>query len=214
MLLNAIHAKTGITTYYGPNFFKFGMKYGLEYTLEYFVKCLFSDEPYSIFPSEKWSNDKWYRDQEQRNFIANTGPIVIQSGSAEGTIVGGNLCSLNLLQGTEYMPKLKDTVLFVEDDDLAGQNTLGEFNRNLRSLLDMPDAKHIKGIVLGRFQEGSFMTLEKIKLIFDSKPELAGIPIIANVDFGHTDPMITIPIGGTIRISAKGDRIDIGIATH
>jgi muramoyltetrapeptide carboxypeptidase LdcA involved in peptidoglycan recycling len=28
------------------------------------------------------------------------------------------------------------------------------------------------------------------------------MPIIAGVDFGHTDPRITFPIGGTARISA------------
>lgn len=30
----------------------------------------------------------------------------MQPGVAEGIIIGGNLCTLNLLQGTEYMPNL------------------------------------------------------------------------------------------------------------
>ena len=29
------------------------------------------------------------------------------------------------------------------------------------------------------------------------KPELKNIPVIANVDFGHTYPILTIPLGGT-----------------
>jgi len=29
-----------------------------------------------------------------------------------------------------------------------------------------------------------------------SKSELNNLPVLANVDFGHTSPMITFPIGG------------------
>jgi muramoyltetrapeptide carboxypeptidase len=36
-------------------------------------------------------------------------------------------------------------------------------------------------------------------------PQLSRVPVIANVDFGHTDPMITFPIGGTVEISAETD---------
>ena len=214
VLLNAIYSKTGIVTYYGPSVFKFGMKHGLEYTIEYFRKCLFSDEPYSIAPSKKWSNDKWYRNQEDRIFFENTGPVIIHPGSAQGRIVGGNLCSFNLLQGTKYMPSLKGSILFIEDDDLAGPNSFGEFSRNLQSILQLPDAKYIKGIVVGRFQKSSCITLDKIKFIFDSKIELKKIPIIANVDFGHTDPMTTFPIGGITRISTKKNTSNIKILKH
>jgi muramoyltetrapeptide carboxypeptidase LdcA involved in peptidoglycan recycling len=31
--------------------------------------------------------------------------------------------------------------------------------------------------------------------IIQTKKELAHIPVIANVDFGHTNPIITFPIG-------------------
>jgi len=32
---------------------------------------------------------------------------VLQEGQADGTIVGGKLCTLNLLQGTPFMPPLE-----------------------------------------------------------------------------------------------------------
>ena len=43
------------------------------------------------------------------------------------------------------------------------------------------------------------------------KPELNNIPVIANVDFGHTDPKITFPIGGIARVVVKnsGSKIEI-----
>lgn len=37
--------------------------------------------------------------------------------------------------------------------------------------------------------------------IIKTKKELDNIPVIANVDFGHTDPKITFPIGGEVEIT-------------
>jgi len=45
------------------------------------------------------------------------------------------------------------------------------------------------------------MTLEKLKMIIAAKPELHSLPIVANIDFGHTMPMITFPIGGTCELN-------------
>lgn len=214
VLLNAIYAKTGIVTYHGPNFFRFGMKFGLEYTLKYFNSVLFSDEPYLILPSTEWSEDKWYRDQDKRSFVRNEGYIIANPGTASGKILGGNLCSLNLLQGTEYMPDLTDAILFIEDDALAGDLTFGEFNRNLQSLLQQPNAKSIRGILIGRFPSLCEMTKEKIQYLVESNKILQKIPVIANADFGHTNPACTFPIGGTANISGTEMDVIIKITKH
>jgi muramoyltetrapeptide carboxypeptidase LdcA involved in peptidoglycan recycling len=215
VLVNAIYAKTGLVTYYGPNFFKFGMKLGLEYTLDYLKKCLTSKSPFNITPSEKWSNDKWFKDQDNRNFIENKGFLLCNSGTAKGLLIGGNLCSLNLLQSTEYFPTNDGkTILFIEDDDLAGEDTFGEFKRNLTSLMQTPLSKSIGGIVLGRFAVNSQMDNEKIKKFFESNKVFKNIPIIANVDFGHCDPNITFPIGGEITLSVDEEKIDIVVEKH
>jgi muramoyltetrapeptide carboxypeptidase LdcA involved in peptidoglycan recycling len=47
--------------------------------------------------------------------------------------------------------------------------------------------------------------------MIESKQELANIPIIANVDFGHTNPLITYPIGGEVTINASGNNSNITI---
>jgi muramoyltetrapeptide carboxypeptidase LdcA involved in peptidoglycan recycling len=112
------------------------------------------------------------------------------------------------------MPKLKDAVLFIEDDDTAGDLTFGEFYRNLHSLMQQPHADSIKGILIGRFYSKSEMTAEKMRFIAKSDPRLKKIPIIANVDFGHTDPTITFPVGGTVEISARKNKAEIKIITH
>ena len=210
-LSNAIHAKTGLVTYSGPHYSTFGMLKGFEYTLEYFKKIFFEENEFEIVSSPEWSDDPWYIDQENRYFEKNNGMFIINEGKAEGNIVGGNLCTLNLLQGTEYMPNIENKILFIEDDEQAGPIFLMEFDRNLQSLMHLPEFKSVKGIVCGRAQKGSVMTNEKWIKIFKNKPELKHIPIIAGADFGHTNPMFTIPVGGYARLEAKGNNVKLFI---
>ena len=47
-----------------------------------------------------------------------------------------------------------------------------------------------------------------------SKKQLESLPIIANVDFGHTDPKITIPIGGTALLKATKESCELRILKH
>jgi muramoyltetrapeptide carboxypeptidase LdcA involved in peptidoglycan recycling len=206
VLLNAIYAKTGITTYLGPNFHSFAMKEGLEDTIEYFLKAI-NGERYYLKDPKYYSSDKWYDDQINRTFIKNAGSVIINEGAADGVIIGGNLCSFNLLQGTQYMPDLKDKILFIEDDALVGKEFPYEFDRNLVSLMQQKDFNQVRGIVIGRSQTQTGMTLAKWKKILNKK-ELKNIPIIINTNFGHTTPNATIPIGGYCYIdTSKKDKI-------
>ena len=209
-LTNAITAKTDLITYSGLFFSTWAMKKEFEYNLEYFKKCLFEEDEFIIKPSKTWSDDEWYKNQDIRDIKINEGFWLINKGECEGKIIGGNLCTLNLLQGTEYMPSLKDTILFLEDDYEVDTAT---FDRDLQSLIHLPDFKYVKGIIIGRFQKKSNVTLEKIKHIIKIKEELKNIPIIANVDFGHTNPIFTFPIGGTAKIKADNE-IELKIIKH
>ncbi|MEK3983078.1 S66 peptidase family protein [Paenibacillus sp. FSL K6-3166] len=208
-LSNAIYAKTGLVTYSGPHFSSFAMLHDNEYTTEYFRKLMMDNKEIVVRPSKHWSDDEWYLDQENRVFIRNEGPFIINDGEAKGTIIGGNLCTLNLLQGTEYMPSLKNSILFVEDDYESSPAT---FDRDLQSLIHQPDFQHVKGLVIGRFQQGSRMTKELLIKIITSKEELSDIPVIADVDFGHTSPMITFPVGGQASLRAYGVRVELRIS--
>lgn len=209
-LLVAIYAKTGVKTYYGPHFSSFGMIHGIDYTVDNFIKII-KNKRNSIESSKTYRDDPWYKDQKKINEIKNEGLVVINKGITYGNILGGNLCTLNLLQGTEYMPKMKDIVLFIEDDDLSGKDFLYEFDRNLESLLQTDIGKNLKGIVVGRCQLKSEMNTEKWHILFN-RDRFKDIPIIINANFGHTTPIFTFPIGGYARIEASDNpKIIIGV---
>ncbi len=214
-LQNAIYKKTGLITYSGPHFSSFGMQKGIEYTIEYFKKCLTQNAPFEIKASKEWSDDEWYKNQKNRRFIKNKGFLIINKGEGkeetEGTIIGGNLCTLNLLQGTEFMPRLKNSILFIEDDE---ESKPQHFDRDLQSLIHLPDFNQVKGIVIGRFQKASEMTDSLLIKIIKTKKELNKILVIANADFGHTTPQIAFPIGGKARISAKENKAKLEITEH
>ena len=206
-LSNAIYAKTDLVTYSGIHFSSFGMVEGFEYSLECFKKMFLDDSlSIEIKPSNEWSNDAWYLDQENRVFYPNEGYLVINEGECDGTAIGGNLCTLNLLQGTEFMPNLKDSILFLEDDKLTCPKT---FDRDLQSLIHQPGFSGVKGILIGRFEKVSQVTNELIQTIIHTKKELSHIPIVANADFGHTNPMFTFPIGGKVKIKIKQNEVKI-----
>jgi muramoyltetrapeptide carboxypeptidase len=209
VLANAIYAKTALVTYSGMHFSTFGQKQLQDYNLDNFKKCLFSDSPFTVKASEKWSDDEWYLNQNKRNVMQNDGWWVVNEGKAEGTTLGGNLASFRLLYGTEYMPEIKkDTIFFIEDDHYTTDD-VSEFDRNLQSLIHQRDFENVRAIVVGRFQVGSKMSRELITRIIQSKKELDGMPVVANVDFGHTDPIFTFPVGGGVILDTQdGGRLE------
>ena len=210
-LNNAILAKTGLVTYSGLHYSTFGMRAYFEYCLEYFKKCVMSDEPIDVRPSKEWTDDFWYLDQINRQPEANNGWLVLNEGKTEGRIIGGNLCTLNLLQGTEYMPELEGSVLFIEDDEEALPH---HFDRDLVSLIQQPGFSGVRGIVIGRFQRASKMDDDILRQIITSKQELAHIPVIANVDFGHTNTIFTFPVGGRVILQSNTQEPQIRITKH
>lgn len=210
-LQNAVFTKTGLVTYSGPHYSTFAQEHYFDYTLDYVKKCLFDDQPFLIEASESWSDDEWWVNQKSRHLIPSAGWLIINEGQATGTIVGGNLGTFSLLFGTEYCPTLKDKILFIEDD---AETKFYEFDRRLQSLVHQLDFDQVKGIVIGRFQPGSGMTDAMLTKCIKSKKELNKLPVIANVDFGHTDPKIMWPIGGEISLRvSKADSV-IKILKH
>jgi muramoyltetrapeptide carboxypeptidase len=210
-LATAIYARTGLVTYSGPHFTTFGMKRGIDYTKEYFERCLMREEPFEVLPANHWSDDLWYQDQENRDFVPNPGYEVMHEGEAEGMLLGGHLGTLCLLFGTPFMPDLTGSVLLLEDDEEAQPH---HFDRELQSLIHQPGFDGVRGIVFGKFQRASNMDRDTLMAIIESKRELDGIPVVASASFGHTTPQFTFPIGGYGRLRAGEGTVQLSIEVH
>jgi muramoyltetrapeptide carboxypeptidase LdcA involved in peptidoglycan recycling len=211
VLSNALYARAGLVGYSGPHYSSFGMKRHFGYTETGFQACVMRDAPVELAPAHQWSDDAWFLDQEDRQMEPGEGWWVLQEGEAAGRIVGGNLCSLNLLQGTPFMPPLSGSVVFAEDDH---QVKPWDFDRDLVSLLQQPSFKGVTGLVIGRFQKATGITRDLLAQIVASKPELSGLPVIGNVDFGHTSPIFTLPIGGIVELQANRADARLTISSH
>ncbi|EAU74192.1 S66 peptidase family protein [Synechococcus sp. RS9916] len=208
LLSAAILKKSGLVTYSGPHYSTFGMKKGLTYTIQEFQKCLFNKDPWTIKASSHWSEDEWFINQEDRIFKLNEPMKCIQEGSAEGLIVAGNLTTLHLLQGTEYMPEMNDIILILED-----LRSADEITRTLISLLHSKDIGNIKGLIFGRSPSSSKLDANTIRHVLEIV-QLKDIPIAFGIDIGHTTPHTTIPFGGYGKLICNQNSVELTITKH
>lgn len=173
-----------------------------------FVDALFTATRRNVDHSTSWTDDAWFVDQDDRTERPTDGPWVLRNGKASGRLIGGNLSTLSLLQGTEHMPSLEASVLFIEDDYLSFPEN---FDRQLTSLSQQPGFEDVRAVLIGRFQAAVDMTRSKLQHIVDSNRRLDEIPIVTNLDFGHTDPILTIPVGGEAWLSASPEHCTLEI---
>jgi muramoyltetrapeptide carboxypeptidase LdcA involved in peptidoglycan recycling len=198
-LQNAIYAHTGLVTYSGPHYSTFAMRDYAEDTVTWFADCLTSDKPLLLRPAATWTDDEWWMDQDARNPRPGDGWWVLREGRGSGTILGGNLTTITFLQGTPHMPAASRCVLFVEDDYESQPH---HFARNLTSLLQAIPPEQVSALLIGRFQAASEMTRPVLAEIVARQPLAAGTPVVANLDFGHTSPLLTFPVGGSADVLA------------
>lgn len=204
ILCNAIYTKTQQETYLGANFNNFGVydDYFFQFIFQHFLNVVNKVDS-SFEMATKWADNQDSIYTYQEHLFFNKGIQVIREGNCEGKLVGGNLCTFNLLQGTPFMPDLTDSIVCIEDDQIFDdtQTFLLEFERNLVSLTQQPNFKKVRGLFVGRFEQVSGITIGMLTDILKSLPCLDNLPIYANFDFGHTSPCITIPIGRQISIN-------------
>lgn len=207
-LNNAILAQTGLITFCGPHYSSFGMLHGFDFTMDAFKKAIMHKDDFDISVSTEWSDDPWYRDQENRTFIKNAGAVVMHDGTAHGHLIGGNLSTFALLQGTKYMPAdFDDIILFIEDDSESSEETT---IRQLNGILMQDFAHKIRGILVGRFQKSTNPDIKKIYQTIQNR--MPNVPVIMNLDFGHTTPLLTIPTGAYCKMNAHGNEFEITIS--
>lgn len=203
-LQSALLARTGLVTYSGPMFTSFGRAEQVEPTIESFRQCLFTDEPIGWQPAKVWSDAGGDRAPHPGE-----GWFLLQPGTATGRLTGGNLVTLGLLRGTPYWPDLDGSVLVVEASD---SSDAAEFDQNLTALLQTGAA--LRGLLIGRFQPGSAMSPELLAHLVATKPQLNGVPVLANLDVGHTHPLYTFPVGGECYLAADPGAVEMVVTRH
>lgn len=201
-LCNAITCKTGMTTYVGPHFSSFQMDELQDYQTRSFLNVVSKDEAITICPSSFWSQDAWYLPNPKRQLFPNDWKVYNEAMTVSGLCFGGNLGSLQLLFGTEFLPSLKDAILFLEN---AEEDDFQVFTRALSSLMQV--AKHPKALLIGRFPKESKMTESKLLTILNKYPLLKEIPVMYDMDFGHTQPLFTIPIGALVTVDTSEKKL-------
>ena len=203
----AMYSKTGITNYYGPHFTMLGASQIVDYSFESMKVTLMEEDVVELKASPHYNNAPG-----ENQTIVNEGFWAINDGEAEASGIGGNFLTTNFVKGSKFMPDIANTILFMEENYIMDYK---DVQNELQSILHYLGAKSIKGLMIGRFQRETGMTRDLLTKIIKSKKELESVPVIANVDFGHTAPMLTLPVGGTISMKVNGeDDVQIKLLKH
>lgn len=127
--------------------------------------------------------------------------IIIQKGSCEGKLVGGNLSLTRALSAGKYNIDFTDKILFLEELGFETEPAL--VSNYLYYMKQNNIFKKVKGIWLGNYTHESQITLEQI-LLDTIYNEFEG-PIIKSNNFGHIEKKIVIPIGINVKIDTSSD---------
>ena len=212
----------GLVSFYGPSFMAgFGENGGMfPYMVESVRRTLFDGKPIgALAPNEGgWTVEHldWADPSNQpvaRKLNPSTGWVFHQQeGVAEGTLFGGCVEVLDWLRGTAVFPSpdsLDGAILFLETSEEAAPPEL--LARFIRSLAANDCLQPLAGILLGR--PGGQIDPAQFPVYADTlcrtvreEYGLRDLPIVSNLDFGHTDPMMVLPLGVRMRIdSGRGE---------
>lgn len=133
--------------------------------------------------------------------IKNEGIKVIQgTGKTSGKLFGGCVEVLEFLNGTRYWPEKnfwKDKILFFETSEEKPTPDFVKYvlrNYGIQGIFN-----EIKGILVGRArdysEEENAKLRENILNVISKEFKRSDLPIFTDVDFGHTEPQIILPLG-------------------
>ena len=210
--------KAGLVSYYGPSVMcEFG-EYGSmsDYTKTAVNNILFKDSTnLEIVSSDIWSDDfiNWdikninkklkYKKEEH-------GYELLQGdGIVEGELLGGCLDVFPMVVGTSIWPSIddwKDKILLIEtSEDCPSPDYVTWYLRNLgaQEIFDV-----IKGIIVGKpHHEKYYDEYKEVikKVLKEYNKEL--LPVLYNVNIGHSDPVGLLPLGSKIKIDYTNKKI-------
>ncbi len=133
----------------------------------------------------------------------------VTRGKASGSLMGGNLSIVNSLIGTDYLPNLKDNILFLEEVSEMPYR----IDRMLNQLRLAGIFSKVKGIILGAFVDCNEHDPQKRTLTLGEVIEgyfgKLKIPVIYNFPNGHIRDLFTLPYGLNTKINANDCTVEI-----
>ena len=202
-----IFQETGLVSFSGPAGITFGKPTVPAFTWDHFDKVLMQPEiPLALLSATEFADNPWYLEPDKKMiFKQNKGWKTFRDGRAEGRITGGNVGTMLLLAGTKRWPEFDGRILFAEEDETGTPNTIDWLFTQLRQLGVFD---RIAGLVVGRFSGAvKFTETDTFEMILTDCLKECDFPVITGVDFGHTDPLITIPLGVRCRMDTAEQEI-------
>ena len=126
-----------------------------------------------------------------------------------GTLWGGNLCQLNSLLGTMYLPRIQGGVLFLEDVNEHPYRV----ERNLLQLHQAGVLDAQKAIVLGEFSAWRKAPHDRgfsLKTVVQHLRSVTKTPILTGLPFGHVPTKVSLPVGARVTLLVEGRDVLIG----
>lgn len=128
------------------------------------------------------------------------------TGEAEGILMGGNLTVIASTVGTPYELDTHGKILFLED---VGEKAY-VIDRALVHLRDGGLLAKCSGILLGTWQDCEPPQDFTWKDLFWEHFAPLHIPVLYNIQCGHSVPSLSIPLGMKIRVESEELRVEIG----
>ncbi len=215
VLNNAILAETGLVTFNGPSvvgeFAEFPKMD--QYTEHYMLRAWSKTSPVgAVIPATSWTEEfvDWGGPEDgkrARKWEKSDGWTWLKKGKAEGPLVGGCIESMQHLRGTRYWPDFDGAILFLETSEdkpppWLVDGILGDYE-NLGVL------GKLSGMIFGRPKSYAAKEKQQLREVILERTKKYHFPIVTDMDFGHTLPMFTIPLGCSAVIDTEKKSFEI-----
>lgn len=131
---------------------------------------------------------------------------------AEGHLIGGCVEVLEMLKGTRWWPRPElwgGAVLFLEPSDTPAPDQMEYWLRNYATLGILDGAA---GLLLGRprgYTDEQKETLRQMVKKVLLEVDRADMPVVADMDIGHTTPMMTLPLGCRVAVDPEARSVTL-----
>jgi muramoyltetrapeptide carboxypeptidase LdcA involved in peptidoglycan recycling len=209
-VLLGVLAKAGVVTFHGPTLLPELAEYPapLPYTVESMLATLAGRAAGPFTAPTEWTDELllWgQQDNRRRTTHAHTGWRWLTPGTGTGPLLGGNLDTLCALVGTPYLPSFDGALLIWE----TCATTLAPVDRSLTQLDAAGITSRVAGMVIGRTFRAPDGFEDELRDFVADRYRARRIPILAGVDIGHTDPMLTLPLGSTARLDSTSGTFEV-----